>query len=202
MDLKFHEEGHLGGYVIGRPDPACWMPNMWQFLVQLFSIESVIDLGCGEAHTTKFFCDLGLRVRGVEGCKRAIEESILPGFVDLHDFTNGPYISKETWDFVWCCEVVEHIQEQYLPNLLATIESTKCSHIALTHALPGQGGWHHVNCQGAGYWLDKFKEIGYHLNEDITEKARVLAALDSPFNHFTKSGLVLSLDCSSKVVAT
>jgi len=191
MKLEFHQEGHLGGYVIGQPDPACWFPNMWKFLVELFSIGSVIDLGCGEAHTAKFFHDLGLRVKGVEGCKKAIEESVLPGFVDLHDFVDGPYLSKESWDFVWCCEVVEHIQEEHLDNLLNTIKLTNCSHIALTHALPGQGGWHHVNCREQNYWLKKFKEIGYSLN-DITEKARILAYLDSPLNHFTKSGLILT----------
>jgi hypothetical protein len=31
----------------------------------------------------------------------------------------------------------------------------------MCHAVPGQGGWHHVNEQTTDYWLDRFAEHGF-----------------------------------------
>lgn len=193
MNLEFHHEGHLGGYVIGQPDPASWYPWMWKWLTESCGIESVIDLGCGEGYTTKFFLDLGLEAIGVEGCSKAVVDTVAPGFVDLHDFVSGPYCNRSVrWDLAWCCEVVEHIEEQYLDNLLLTIKNANCKWVAMTHALPGQGGHHHVNCQPKEYWVDQLSSIGYNVDEDITKKAKMLAGFEvkSYPNHFTKSGLI------------
>jgi hypothetical protein len=37
----------------------------------------------------------------------------------------------------------------------------------MTHATPGQGGYHHVNEQPSGYWIEKMREAGFtHLERD------------------------------------
>lgn len=187
--LHYTEEPRLGGYCLGQPDPACHFPQTWKYLVECLHIESVIDLGCGEGYSTKCFMDLGLDVLGIDGCEKAVNEAVVP--VVLHDFYDGPYIPDREYQFAWCCEVVEHIHEEHIGNLLETIQLARCKWVGMTHATPGQGGHHHVNEQPAQYWIDMFAKYGYQLDSDTTERARTLATVEQwNHNHFVRSGMV------------
>jgi hypothetical protein len=59
----------------------------------------------------------------------------------------------------------------------------------MTHALPGQGGYHHVNCQPPEYWINHMKERGYNLSED-NEIIRQIGSRDQTWNYFSQSGLI------------
>jgi hypothetical protein len=85
--------------------------------------------------------------------------------------------------------VAEHISEQYVPNLMVTMVRNTSRWVFFTHALPGQGGHHHVNCRAPRYWLDLFSSYGCTLEESLTETARSLAHC-----YFARTGLVLSLE--------
>jgi len=60
----------------------------------------------------------------------------------------------------------------------------------MTHALPGQGGHHHVNEQPAQYWIDHLKRINCHVLIEDTNRVRKLAALDNA-GYLARTGLVL-----------
>jgi SAM-dependent methyltransferase len=197
QEIPLGENAHLGGYVneseIG--DPATYHPNLWAWAVKLFGITSVIDIGCGEGHSTAYFRQLGCDVLGVEGYGPAVANSRAPGKVIQHDYTSGPYIPARSFDMAWSCEFVEHVEEKHLPNFMVTFD--KASIIFMTFAVPGQGGHHHVNEQPQEYWLDKFHKLGFSLDKDATECARIIARADqyliSPDypSHFASRGLVL-----------
>jgi hypothetical protein len=55
----------------------------------------------------------------------------------------------------------------------------------MTHALPGQPGHHHVNCQPSRYWVQRLKGIGFDLDYRLTRYARTLGHA-----YFLRSGLV------------
>ena len=93
-------------------------------------------------------------------------------------------------DMVWSCEVAEHISEESVANYINTLANGRV--VAMTHAIPGQDGHHHVNCQPSTYWIAKMTERGYVLSED-TETFRVIATKDHTWNYFSKSGLVFLL---------
>ena len=185
--MEFHYEGHLGGYVIGQPDPACWFPTMWEWLVDQLKIESVIDIGCGEGHSAKEFKRLGCKILGVEGSSRAIQETLIEEVVQ-HDLRDGAFDGGE-FDLAWCCEVVEHIDEEFMPNLMNTL--AKAKYVAFTHAIPGQGGHHHVNCRSSLYWIMEFFRNGYRIDNELTETTRKITLCDAPVNHFYKSGMIM-----------
>jgi SAM-dependent methyltransferase len=189
MELDIVREGHLGGYARGG-DPATWCPRLWQWLVQRYDIRSVLDVGCGEGHSTAFFQRLGCRVMGVDGCRHALEDSVIPECVALHDFCAGPFRLQHSVDCIWCCEFLEHVDERHLPDILKTVsQATKV--IAVTHAFPGQEGYHHVNCQPAGYWIDQFESLNFRCAVSSTIAARKTALQDyERVNHFARSGLV------------
>lgn len=162
---------HLGGYWRGG-DPHSWCPELWQAVIDRFGIRSVIDVGCGEGYSTKFFAEHGLQVLGVEGGAEAISNSPVKHLIVHHDYTKGPYKPPMSYDLAWCCEFVEHVDERYVENFLATFAAAK--YCLVTHAFPGQEGYHHVNCQLPEYWVARMAGIGFRHDPDVTEWLRTL----------------------------
>jgi len=180
---------HVGGYLTGG-DPATWCPHLWQWLVRRHRIRSVLDIGCGEGHSTRFFQQLGCRVVGLDGSPRAIRDTQVPGCVRLHDFAACPFVPDRPFDLIWCCEFVEHVDEAHLTNVLRTFSSAGRM-IAMTHAFPGQPGHHHVNCRRNSYWIRHVEQAGFTCLVEDTRAARTVTFADYPsINHFARSGLL------------
>ena len=86
---------------------------------------------------------------------------------------------------VHCIEVVEHVDEKYIDNLLTTLCCGK--YIFMTHGLPKQRGHHHVNNQLPEYWINHFKDRGYvHIEEDSLK----IRELSGTGKHIRESGMV------------
>lgn len=196
MPLDMVKDGHLGGYVHGG-DPATWCPNLWRWLVERFDVRSVLDIGCGEGYATRFFRELGCDVLGVDGCEQAIRDSVIPECVTRHDFCDGPFRAGRSFNLVWSCEFLEHVDQQYLPNILGTLAcATKA--IAVTHALPGQPGHHHVNCQRSSYWIRHVEPLKFTCDVGLTREARTTTLLDHPkINHYARGGLLFVRDAQT-----
>jgi SAM-dependent methyltransferase len=190
-------EDHLGGYIRGRQssvptvfdlehgDPLTWTPDLWRWAYEKLEVRSVLDVGCGEGHSTKFFHDLGCRVLGVDGSAQAQRDSVIPESHVRHDFTLGAYPPDQTFDLVWCCEFVEHVEAQFVSHILRTFAC--CSgYLMMTYAGPGQPGYHHVNCRPSRYWIRKVEAIGFRFDRSLTKESRAV----SPPSHYRAKGLV------------
>ena len=144
---------HLGGNIM-EGDPQTYSPSVWDYTINRFGIESVLDLGSGVGNAAQYFFRRGLKVVAVDGLAHNVEKAIFPTM--LHDITQGPINTRV--DLVHCQEVVEHIEEDYLESLLDCLTVGKF--ILMTHALPGQGGHHHVNLQPPEYWIEHLGHRG------------------------------------------
>jgi SAM-dependent methyltransferase len=193
VEVALQQGSHLGGYlardeVHPHGDPWTWTPDLWQFLLDTLKPKTLLDLGCGEGHSTKWFLDHGVQALGVDGCTVAKDNTVIAPsdrFI-LLDLMTGTLPSQTCKvDTVWCCEFLEHIEECYLDNVLDVFEGAKV--VCLTHAFPGQQGHHHVNCQPSGYWIEKMRSIGFKLDERLTLGSRVFAPLPA---HWGRSGLI------------
>jgi len=200
--MKFMKRGHLGGYIISdaenpHGDPKTYTPKVWDYLVAYAKPERVLDVGCGEGHAVKYFLDLDpqslgrqfpLSVLGLEGCQEAADRKVCRHHcMRVHDFTTGPYVGtayRWTWGLVWSCEFVEHVEEKYAENFLKMFDRGVV--VAMTHAFPGQGGYHHVNCQPTEYWVEKMELRGFKLDDEATKTSRRL----EPDSHWARSGLI------------
>lgn len=179
MELATKE--HLGGYAPDG-DPASWYPALWDALIVDLGVRSVIDVGCGGGQAAEFFYDGGCDVLGVDGCETGYERLV------VHDYTTGPYRPRRAFDLCWCCEFVEHVKERYIPHFVTTFLSAKI--LLMSHATPGQGGHHHVNCQPSGYWVSLLAPHGFRLDPWLTIACRELAAENAePRNYFARTGL-------------
>lgn len=180
--MTMHEAGHLGGYIEGG-DEATIYPDLWRALVEELDVHDVIDVGCGDGVAVTFFEGLGCNVLGIDGVPQDH-----PSIV-THDFTKGELRPRPvSADLVWSCEFVEHVAEEYVGNFIDVFAVGKI--VLMTHAAPGQPGWHHVNCQPADYWIDVMWQAGYWHDFDLTFWTRALAGKNlSPWNHYVRSGL-------------
>jgi len=181
------KEKHLGGYWNVKNiwgDPGTWGPEIWDKIIQDYHIESVLDVGCGLGYSARYFAGKGLKVVGIEGGSNAINNSVFEGKIIKNDYVISRGLKEDiSFDLVWCCEFVEHVEEQYSYNFLGDFNSGK--YIAMTFAIPGQAGYHHVNCQPQEYWVGKIKKMGYKFNETYTSTLRKIARkmTSSGFNH-------------------
>ena len=125
------------------------------------------------------FSALGCEVHGIDGLEQNIAACTNATVVDLT-------ITAYEWpcDLVWCCEVVEHIDEQFVDNLIRTLSNGR--YVAMTHGLPGQSGYHHVNCKPTDYWVGLMNAEGYRLMDETLE-SRSLGG-----KYWRKSGLIFT----------
>lgn len=162
---------HLGGN-IRFGDPDTFSPKVWDFVIDRFGIRSVLDLGSGVGNAAQYFSRKGLSVVAVDGLRENVEMAIFPTV--LCDLTKEPVVTQV--DLVHCQEVVEHIEEEYLENLLSSLMCGK--YILMTNALPGQLGHHHVNLQPTEYWIDHLVRRGCQLLALDSNRVRALAQSD------------------------
>jgi len=182
---------HLGGYKPAdaqhpHGDEWTWTPELWKFLLTELRPTRLLDVGCGEGHSTKWFIDNGVNAYGLEGSPEAIAHLVFPKEERLfcHDLSSGKWPKQLHFDMIWCCEFVEHVDEPYLDNILDVFK--KADVVCMTHAFPGQEGHHHVNCQLPEYWIDKMKGIGFTPDMGLSLASRVFA----PGIHWGRSGIV------------
>ncbi len=173
---------HLGGNIV-EGDPITFAPLTWGYLIDRFALNSVLDLGSGAGYSAHWFSKRGLAVLAVDGLPANVENAVYPTI--LADLTRGPISCRV--DLVHCQEVVEHIEEQFVDHLIQSLACGKF--IVMSHALPGQDGHHHVNCQASDYWIEKLAGVGCYLLETDTTRVRELSGKDGAV-YLTQSGLV------------
>lgn len=182
---------HLGGYV--RKDDThpfgddwTYLPGLWRFLLDTYRPRTLVDLGCGEGHSTRWFLDHGVDAIGIDGSPEAKRCAAIPQdrFV-LHDFRR-PMGAPPRCDMVWSSEFVEHVDEEAAPNFMAVFAASKV--VAMTHAFPGQGGHHHVHCRMPEYWIEAMGKIGFVLDSKATMESRTYA----PTSHWERSGMIFT----------
>jgi SAM-dependent methyltransferase len=164
------EAGHLGCAYLDAPDTNTFLPDVWEYLIEKYQVRSVLDVGAGAGWSTKWFASQGVYTLGVEGWHEALEKSQCRANVVEHDYNSGPFVPSMLLDLAWCAGFVEQIEEQFIPNFLASFRA--CQHVCLTHAEAGQTGHHHVNCQPTEYWINKMNEIGFAHDAEETAYLR------------------------------
>lgn len=169
--LGKHGNGHLGGHAwVTHLDTGCL-----NYMINQFNIKTMVDIGCGPGGQVELAQSLGLIAEGVDGDDRVLQ---LNPEIIICDFTKDVYAVK-TYDLGWSCEFLEHVEEQYQPNYMKTFQC--CKYVIATFAPRGKPGYHHVNCQSAGYWIDVFERYGFLFDPSITNTIRSSSTMQRNF---------------------
>jgi len=166
---KSKETSHLGGYFI-EGDPNTWMPDIWGFLLLTYDIRSVVDIGCGTGVNLSWFNSMNVDSLGIEGDQYAIDNSKIKNLLVQHDFSIGPYVPNIKFDLCISTEFVEHVESIYEKNWLTVVDC--CKYFLMCHAVPGQGGHHHVNEQPSEYWIEKLESRNFKYLSGLSTKFR------------------------------
>lgn len=168
----------LGGN-IRHGDPFTFCPRVWTYLIDRFAVRSVLDVGCGEGHAVAWFNRNLVYAVGIDGLPLNVHRAVHP--IVQHDITEFPF--KMPVDLVWSCEVAEHIDPAYVECYVDTLCNGKV--IAMTHAIPGQGGHHHVNEQPTEYWVEMLQGRGYRVLPMLERNL-----VEDWYTYFQSTGLV------------
>jgi len=189
-------EGHLGGF-FSEGDGGTYYPVMWTHLVRKYGLRSVLDIGCGRGYSALHFKSQGCGIKGVDGSKEAAATNLIGDDFVYADYSLGLSGIVGSFDLVWSCEFVEHVEERYMANYLRDFQ--KGSFLAMTFAGPGQPGHHHVNCRPSDYWIRMLYAYGFDYLPDETKELREMARKDMEKNnresdkrfvyHFIERGL-------------
>eukprot|EP01062_Namystynia_karyoxenos_P065902 TRINITY_DN59956_c0_g1_i1.p1 TRINITY_DN59956_c0_g1~~TRINITY_DN59956_c0_g1_i1.p1 ORF type:complete len:448 (+),score=77.13 TRINITY_DN59956_c0_g1_i1:63-1346(+) len=170
------EADHVGGWLMN--DTKSYEPTIWEFLTRVLGARSAIDIGCGRGHATKWFYEAGLRVLCVEGTEEGIANTVIPdkSRIVQHDYSRGPWWPQEVYDVAWCVEFIEHVEEEYMDNWLATMRSAH--YIITSHSR--RGGRHHVAIKHDWWWQEKFATRGFTYLPGLSKHIRKMAGYGMP----------------------
>jgi SAM-dependent methyltransferase len=129
----------------------------------------VIDLGCGLGTWLRAFKELGVPdVLGLDGpwCDLTLLHKNLSPSEFLEVDLESPIHLDKTYDLVLSLEVAEHLSSTsadiYVESLVRAGRV-----ILFSAAVPGQGGWNHINEQWPSYWSEKFAIHDYVFHDIV-----------------------------------
>jgi SAM-dependent methyltransferase len=131
------------------------------------SPRSVVDFGCGTGAWLKVWKELGVRdVTGVDG----EYVGAYPLLIEPQEFVcadlERPVDLGRQFDLVQCLEVGEHLDWRVSEGLVETL--VRHGNLVLfSAAVPGQGGYRHVNEQPYEYWRALFARHGYSMLDAV-----------------------------------
>ena len=157
---------HLGG---GR-DRCHQDVGALAWIVETFAPKRMIDVGCGLGCMVNLMREAGIEAIGIDGDPHG-----RPDF--CWDFRDGPFPDPPPADVVWSMEFLEHVDEDYIPNIMDLFARSPV--VVCTHAPPGKPGHHHVNCQEELYWRERFEEHGFRFDAEKTAELRAASNMRS-----------------------
>jgi len=78
---------------------------------------------------------------------------------------------NRVFDLAMNIEVVEHIDEKYADLVVENI-TRHVDLLVFSAAIPGQGGYGHINEQPFEYWVEKLNKINFNCDSKSTKQFR------------------------------
>ena len=167
---------HLGGH----ENETHLDEGALDLIIKEFDINSYLDIGCGPGGMVDLAKTRGLEVLGVDGDYTVERPDSVKNSIIIHDYEKGSALEETldgspAFDLCWTVEFVEHVHAHFIHNFARDMQ--KCKYILMTHALPGQPGHHHVNCQPIEYWAAIMVSYGLIPDVDMTNKIRAASTM-------------------------
>jgi len=143
-----------------QTDPSILVP----LFMEMFSPRSVCDVGCGTGNFLYAFKNNGVgKVTGFDGTwanKELLAKHLAKDEFVTIDFEGALPQPPQKFDLALNLEVAEHVSEKRSDDLIDFLTGLSDT-IVFGAAIPGQGGFNHINEQWEEYWEAKFNKRGY-----------------------------------------
>jgi len=158
---------HLGGHA----NRTYLDPGALTFFQREIGVRSMLDIGCATGGMVRLAQSMGMRSHGIDG-DWTLDWNDSSSF-SCHDFSRGTFRPRDHYDLVWCCSFLEHLAQEFLPNIRDCVLSGRW----LVTTWCDRQGHHHVNNQPADYWIRHFDHWGLEYRSDITQRLRAATTL-------------------------
>lgn len=142
----------------------------WQWIIQRTRVQftKALDVGCGTGEGMRWAIDQGLDVYGIDfaDAREAWKNWGVEDRCQIAPANNIPY-PDESFDLVVCLDVLEHIPEEDVLDVLKEMRrvGSLCYVYAVALTLEkspvGKRVLTHITVRDADWWIDKFKKAGY-----------------------------------------
>ena len=161
--LPSHLGGHKGRTHIDN--------GVLEYMIENYKIKTFLDIGCGPGGMVDLAVEKNLKAVGIDGDYTLARSK--NNFI-IHDYTKGPSELLQSFDMIWSCEFVEHVDEIYLENYMEDFKKGKF--VVMTFS--EKAGHHHVNLKPEKYWIEKFVNAGFKFDSTETEKIRQTSTMN------------------------
>lgn len=166
--MVYNKHWYAGLHVLREYNEAA----LWAAFAHLGRPGSFLDLGCGDGWLVYTARTAGVPVSvGVEVSDDAQRYAPVGTQIIAHDLTQPLDLGRK-FDMVWCTEVAEHLPEEAATELVRTLTWHTHKYLVFTAAIPGQGGFNHINCQPQEYWREMLEEFGLVYRKELTDQLR------------------------------
>jgi SAM-dependent methyltransferase len=124
---------------------------------------SVVDVGCGEGTWLETFAAHGCHVVGIDSDWVPKDRlRIAPEQFIAHDLAQSlpESLYSHPFDLAVSLEVAEHLPESRADGFVHDL-ARLAGHVMFSAAVPGQGGYGHINEQPHEYWIERFEDLGF-----------------------------------------
>ncbi len=125
------------------------------FLASRFGVRTLIDVGCNSPETVYRARRKSIRAVGVSGDPQVARDCQV---IIEHDYCRKPLFAGE-FDLGWSVGFLEHIEDQFAPNILATFQGCRVVFVAGTDSAVER-------------WAELLQQAGFTFDPDATEGAR------------------------------
>jgi hypothetical protein len=132
-----------------------------ELLLSMLTVRSVVDFGCGDGVWLRAFEARGVdRILGYDGPWNCVDRLLVDPSGFLVKDLSKPVDPPMQFDMALCLEVAEHLPHEASPTLVRSL----CAHapvVLFGAAIPGQGGYRHINEQWQSFWIGLFRQNGF-----------------------------------------
>lgn len=155
-----------------RHDPTLADAIAWQ--LRALEVGSAFDLGCGPGRYVELLNGVGIDTAGIDGNGEGFVAKCRDKFV-VADLTAPLQLTPRAAAI--SLEVGEHIPPDLAEIYLDNINRAAIRYLILSWALPGQGGFGHVNERPNEWVIDKMRDRRWKYNAVDSERLRALSTL-------------------------